>query len=326
MKPTRRSRLTKRHLADAQGDYASLLPKANKVIDVVKEQLSSLLDEQDIFLGVPIEGRIKTLESVKEKMERKKTSNIDTIEDIIGIRIILLFKEDAEKVHQILSNKFELIQFEDTRNQLEEDRFGYGSNHYIIKMPKEWENVPSYNGLSGMKVEVQVRTLSQHIWAAASHKLQYKREASVPPPLRRSIFRLSAVLEMVDFELSRILSERENYVTRIDPNDKNEVLNVDNLARILREYWPIDNIDEEENYNDLLSEIGEKNIKTESQLNEFLESAKGYTLAHEAEYVQSMVPDFNDPDFDEERFDRGVYFTHVGLTRIALEHMFGEKK
>jgi ppGpp synthetase/RelA/SpoT-type nucleotidyltranferase len=33
-------------------------------------------------------------------------------------------------------------------------------------------------GLGGLRAEVQVRTTAQHIWAAASHKLQYKHEES----------------------------------------------------------------------------------------------------------------------------------------------------
>lgn len=60
--------------------------------------------------------------------------------------------------------------------------------------------------MSGLKAEVQVRTVTQHVWAAASHVLQYKQEASVPLPVRRSIYRVSALLETVDLEFERVLS------------------------------------------------------------------------------------------------------------------------
>jgi ppGpp synthetase/RelA/SpoT-type nucleotidyltranferase len=79
----------------------------------------------------------------------------------------------------------------------------------------------SYGALAYFRMvfELQLRTLAQHIWAVASHKLQYKREASVPVPIRRSINRVSALLEMVDLEFDRVLLEREQYVpaTRDQP-------------------------------------------------------------------------------------------------------------
>jgi hypothetical protein len=51
-----------------------------------------------------------------------------------------------------------------------------------------------------LKAEIQIRTVLQHAWAAISHKLQYKREDDVPAPLRRKLFRLSALFELADDE------------------------------------------------------------------------------------------------------------------------------
>ena len=88
----------------------------------------------------------------------------------------------------------------------------YQSLHYIIRIPKHWLKVSTFADLGELKAEIQLRTLAQHIWAATSHKLQYKHEDSVPPPIRRSIYRVSALLETVDLEFERVLAERGTYI------------------------------------------------------------------------------------------------------------------
>ena len=80
-------------------------------------------------------------------------------------------------------------------------------------MPDDWLNVPTFREFKGLRAELQIRTLAQQLWAAASHKLQYKRESSVPYPIRRSIHRVAALLETVDLELERVLSERDPHLS-----------------------------------------------------------------------------------------------------------------
>ena len=63
--------------------------------------------------------------------------------------------------------------------------------------------------------------------------LQYKREAGVPPPLRRAIHRASALLETADLESERILSEKDAYRETLTDAGGSELLNVDLLEKIL---------------------------------------------------------------------------------------------
>ncbi|QJS66367.1 hypothetical protein HHJ54_16210 [Escherichia coli] len=130
---------------------------------------------------VPIESRVKTLSSIINKDNRKplKIESIVDLDDYVGIRLIMLFKRDVEKVISCLKEHFIILKQENKLDELDEDRFGYQSHHYVIQPPEEWLRVPSFSDFKNMKVEVQIRTLSQHIWAAASHKLQYKKKSKV---------------------------------------------------------------------------------------------------------------------------------------------------
>lgn len=97
-----------------------------------------------------------------------------------GIRIIALFKSDIDTIQEIINNTFTVLRVEDTAKRLSEDQFGYGSIHYEITLSTSWIEIPAYKALQEKSLEIQLRTASQHTWAAASHILNYKKAAHVP--------------------------------------------------------------------------------------------------------------------------------------------------
>ena len=199
---------TENKLSLLRSEYESRFPVASRFAEACVKQLITLIEETSIALGVPIESRLKTWNSIAEKIERKQMElvAIQDLDDFVGLRLILLFQRDLEEIHSLLNQNFNIIRFENTFGRLEETQFGYQSVHYIVTMPEQWLGVPTMSDFQGYRAEIQVRTLAQHIWAAASHKLQYKQEKNVPPPLRRSIHRVSAILETVDLEFERLLN------------------------------------------------------------------------------------------------------------------------
>lgn len=293
---------------------------------VMVEQIDVILSDNNLSLGVPIESRVKTLSSIINRDNRKplKVDSILELDDYIGIRLIMLFKRDVEKVTFCLNEHFTILKRENKLDDLDEDRFGYQSHHYIIKPPKEWLSVPSFSNFENMKVEVQIRTLSQHIWAAASHKLQYKKEQSVPLPLRRAINRVSALLEVVDFEFERVLSDREGYV-ETSQLDRDSVLDVELLKLIAKNELPPNNKSDDENYDDLLSELIKSGILTVGDCLDLLKRGLPSALAEDKETVRGILQNEDDFDDDSElrRAKLGVFFTHVGLIRTAISNEMG---
>lgn len=311
--------------------YADKALLAEKLIVCLREQLTALFEQNDIALGVPMESRVKALSSIQEKITRKPDLSLDIgkIEDIAGIRLILLFSRDVEKLDTIIRDTLVVLSSESAIDRLSESEFGYQSNHYIATIPDSWTKVPSNSGLGGQKVEIQVRTMAQHIWAAASHKLQYKHEGSVPPPIRRAINRVSALLETVDLEFSRVLDQRENYIKEIDtPNIRDEELNSDLIDRIFRDIYPKENFDDDsddQEYDELISELSEIGIKTYGQLEKILKDKLKMALTEDRKRVSAMDPDEVDLG-DENRYYRGVFFTPVGLARISIADYKKKKK
>lgn len=293
--------------------YTLVRERATRLKDALIQQLTHLLTDNSITLAVPMEGRVKDWNSIEDKILRKSiaTSSIYNFDDLIGVRTILLFKRDLLTVDNLIKTNLSVLHSEDTASRLTENQFGYQSQHYIVKFPDSWLSIPSHAEFAGLKIEIQLRTAAQHIWAAASHKLQYKHETSVPLPLRRSIHRISALLEIVDLEFDRLLDERQEYVTR-DPKkvDVNEVLNVDSVERVLTKNLPLINRRDDESYAELVEDLLRLGITKPKDLEVILR--------------KHMKKIKEEEDLRADSEDLAAYFQHVGLARNALRLEFGD--
>lgn len=311
-----------------EADYNDQVGNAMKLKKVLLEQLEHLFAQHGVSLGVPMEGRVKSWSSIAEKLSRKTLAlkAIADLDDLVGIRVILLFRPDLPRVDQLVRETFNVVSAEDTAKRLSENQFGYQSQHYVLRIPDAWRDVPSFSRLGNLKAEIQVRTLAQHIWAAASHKLQYKHETSVPLQLRRAIHRVSALLETVDLEFERVLEERTAYVQREgEALSPTEPLNVDIVQIILNELLPAQNRKDPEDYADLLHDLAHFNINTAADLRAmlvkhmkemFLEEQRQKILHSEEDDIVGTTVEYLEPE---------VFFTHTGLARQALREEFGDE-
>lgn len=293
-------------------------------------QFNRLLDDAKITIALPTQSRVKEWISMKEKLDRVHLSiaSISDMQDLLGMRIMLLFSRDVDKVCEIISSRFTVVTRENTQERLSTDRFGYSSVHFVIELPSSWLEVPTLARFPGLRAEIQVRTLAQHIWAAASHSLQYKREDSVPPSVRRAIHRASALLETVDLEFERVLEQRDAYRETVNVADSDEPLNVDLLRRILDDLLPAKNKDGDEDYADLLPDLFHFGIKSSTDLRELIAANLACALKQDHERAIDALVDLENGEFvhTSERIVRaGAYFNHIGLTRELLHCAFSEK-
>jgi putative GTP pyrophosphokinase len=316
-----------------ESEHRLLTPLADTFCTEVSRQLNRLLADANVTLGFPIEYRVKTWESIAEKLERK-TLQLETLadlHDLVGLRIVLLFRRDVDVTCAALEQNFDVLDNYDTQERLRDDQFGYSSRHFIVRLPEPWLAIPTFSQLGALRAEIQVRTVAQHIWAAASHNLQYKQEQNVPVPVRRSISRVSALLETVDLELERVLNEREEYRATLAGISVEEIvenpeadLDVDLLQRLLAENFPPENKREDEDYGALLQDLLLVGIRTSGQLQELIAENYDKVKREEQSYVgknrESLKKGEKVSGTTEDRVVRGVYFTHVGLARLLLEH------
>jgi putative GTP pyrophosphokinase len=333
---------------DLRESYDAIAPRANRFRQILVRETEQLLLERGIQLSVPVQHRTKSWSSVAEKLERKQVtiSDIHELRDLVGLRLILQFRRDVEHVCELLGSHFVVLEREDVATRLRADQFGYASTHLLVRSPDAWMGVPTTAGFDDLVVEVQIRTAAQHIWASASHILQYKDEDSVPIQLRRSLYRVSALLETVDLEFERFLRERESYVLDASRGAVPDVteLNVELLRQMLTWSFPSANLRGNEDYADLLRELARFQVTTMGQLRALLAKRTGEVLERDQRMVHAVKEAWRkNPDSRGERSVRvdaepglaflpeplrvesGVFFSHAGLLRMVLAVEFPEE-
>ena len=152
----------------------------------------------------PIEevtGRVKSISSLLEKMQRKNIPMFrmeEEIEDIAGIRIICQFEEDIAEVARMIAARKDM-EIKSEKNYLTHMKeSGYRSYHLII-----YYTVETIYGPKRLQVEIQIRTLAMNFWATIEHSLQYKYKGNMPPHVTE---RLS---KAADANLYKLTNKRE---------------------------------------------------------------------------------------------------------------------
>ena len=316
------------HIIRLQQEFRDILPVATHLAETLVNELRLLCRREGISLAVPIEHRIKTWDSIEQKFVRANYdcchirfsgASLSDLSDLIGLRIIVLFQRDLAQVSKLLESTFRVT---DTQNKGENravDQFGYASVHYQIRVPDSWITVPTFKAFQGFEAEIQVRTLSQHMWAAASHKLQYKQEDSVPEHMRRAIHRISSLLELIDSEYERLLTERDSYRSEVRGSQHIGRLNTDVLEAILDARLPKRNKAGYEPYSMLVWELGKLGIINAEDLEDLISRRLKDALAEDRKIV-----DRRDENGDSKQQDQdAVFFTHTVLPNMMLEAEHG---
>jgi len=197
-------------------DFVEEYRNSFSLYELFGKRLESLL--VDIVQGEEVkihfsESRAKSPESLRNKISRPGKSYDDPanqISDLVGVRLVLYYQDDVEKVGEMIGKEFQVL--EEERSHLVEkyspDQFGYLSAHYIIKLNEKRAELSEWRPFQCIHAEIQIRTVLQHSWAAVSHALQYKREGDVPLALRRKLFRLAGIFELADEQFIEIRDER----------------------------------------------------------------------------------------------------------------------
>lgn len=155
----------------------------------------------------PIEfvtGRIKPLDSIKDKQKRKNLTDdeIEQLEDIVGLRIMCQFVEDIYDVVKILRQREDMQIVEERDYVTHQKVSGYRSFHLICKYPVQMKD-----GQKNILIEIQIRTLAMNFWATIEHSLNYKYQGEYPPEINNRLIKAAESAFQLDEEMSQIRSE-----------------------------------------------------------------------------------------------------------------------
>lgn len=156
----------------------------------------------------PIEfvvGRVKTVDSIEEKMKRRVISEdvIETdMQDIAGIRIMCQFVDDIYRVVDLIHER-EDMQVVEERDYIQNAKpSGYRSYHMVIQY-----SVFLPEGPKEIIAEIQIRTLAMNFWATVEHTLNYKYQGQYPDDISKRLKSTAEAAYKLDEEMSSIKDE-----------------------------------------------------------------------------------------------------------------------
>lgn len=269
----------------------------------VKKEIAQKLNAESFSKTPIIESRTKEVESFRKKIARedkrgKYKNPIEDVTDLVGLKVMPISLPDEEIVYNLLNQKFQNYKIQEhcidkTHEKKENRQFGYLGRHLVIEckegLIKELEKAycdqdvqkEIYEKLGdlqkygledfiGLKAEIQIKTLLQHVWAEIEHGARYKPGEELSDEKSRTFDRLAALVEIADDMFKALIQEsrekerklHENITTKHNTSkervqDKealSEVLNSENIhsylthktiqqhfSNIKSQYFQIDN-------------------------------------------------------------------------------------
>ena len=196
-------------IKDYERQRPSYIVFSNRVEGLLKILLSS-----NSIQYHSIDNRCKTLDSFSRKVQSKKNySDLLSVTDLAGVRIITNYAEDVDRIAKLVIGEFDIDidNSIDKRLEIDSDKFGYISLHYVVSLKETRTALGEYAAFAGMKVEIQIRSILQHAWAEIEHDIGYKSAIEVPRPIRRKFSMLAGLLELADQEFDSLRIKLDEY-------------------------------------------------------------------------------------------------------------------
>ena len=189
--------------------YRCAMMEIETKFNVLNEEFSLALDRNPIN---SIKTRLKSFESIKEKLQRKglplKVESIEeNLNDVAGVRVVCSFTEDVYTLAEALLKQDDIVLIEKKDYIANPKENGYRSLHLIVSVPIFLAKEKRY-----MRVEIQLRTIAMDVWASLEHQLRYKKENEFTTQMAMELKKcaqLSAELDSRMDALREIVGNRE---------------------------------------------------------------------------------------------------------------------
>ena len=194
--------------------YRCAIMEIETKFNVLNEEFSLRYDRNPIN---GIQTRLKSPESIREKMERKGfPMTLEAIEenlmDVAGVRVICAFPDDVYMLEEALlkQDDITLIKRKDYIANPKEN--GYRSLHLIVAVPIFLTKEKRI-----MNVEVQLRTIAMDSWASLEHQLRYKKDVEFTESMAKDLYYCAQLSAELDAKMDALQVQ-----AKIDSFERNE--------------------------------------------------------------------------------------------------------
>lgn len=181
--------------------YKCAMMEIETKFKVLNEEFSLEFDRNPIS---SIKSRLKSIDSIQEKMKRKglpfSVSSIEeNLSDVAGVRVICSFPEDVYKLADafVRQDDITLVSLKDYIAKPKQN--GYRSLHLIVEVP-----IFLSSQKRTMKIEIQLRTIAMDFWATLEHQLRYKKDVEFTDEMARELSECASISASLDIRMDKL--------------------------------------------------------------------------------------------------------------------------
>lgn len=162
-----------------------------------------------------VTGRVKSVESIQEKMVLRGISEenlAQDLQDIAGLRIMVQFVDDVDEVLALLRKRHDMTVVQERDYITHMKSSGYRSYHVVVEYP-----VDTIDGQKKVLAEIQIRTLAMNFWATIEHSLNYKYQGDFPEEIKQRLEKTAKIALELDEEMRKIREDIREAQLLFDP-------------------------------------------------------------------------------------------------------------
>ena len=202
-----------RNSYENQADFIANILRSQNTVHSVKSRIK----EPDRL----IEKIVRKTEDRKNKYGDDFYFNVDNykneINDLIGIRVIHIFKEQWREIHEFIINTWKVIEitaniregdntkdFEELNIEVRSRASGYRSVHYLVEF---------YPSNQKVIAEIQVRTIFEEGYGEIDHRLRYSHN-EIPEILKSNLLLFNRIVGSADEMASLINNLNKEWIEK----------------------------------------------------------------------------------------------------------------
>ncbi len=218
---------------ETQAELIANILRAQPKVHSVKTRLKDAKHLIEKVIRKTPERRSKYGDNFKFTVDNYKNE----ITDLLGIRVIHIFKEDWEEIHEFITNMWDVMEivaniregdntkeFEAKNIEVCSRLSGYRSVHYLIE---------SYPTNKKLIAEVQVRTIFEEGYGEIDHQLRYSHN-DIPEILGQNLMLLNRIAGSSD-EMASLINMMSKSFKEVEIEFEDKLREKDKKITILKE-------------------------------------------------------------------------------------------
>lgn len=213
---------------NTQAEFIANILRSEKMIHSVKSRIK----EPDRLIEKIIRKTGDRKDKYGKNFEFTVDNYKDEINDLIGIRVIHIFKDQWQEIHEFITRTWKVIEitanvregdntkiFNDLDIEVRSRASGYRSVHYLVEF---------YPTNQRVIAEIQVRTIFEEGYGEIDHRLRYSH-SQIPEILQSNLLLFNRIVGSADEmaslinNLSKEWGEKESSYKTLIKNQKSEI-------------------------------------------------------------------------------------------------------